>query len=68
MDMNSYIMIKHKFILKGKVAIVTGGPGLHGKEFYRTLAEAGATVVITDIDTDGVNTLATINGRESCSS
>jgi 2-deoxy-D-gluconate 3-dehydrogenase len=32
--------IMDKFNLTGKVAIVTGGPGLLGKEFCRTLAEA----------------------------
>ncbi len=50
--------IMRKFDLTGRVAIVTGGPGLLGKEFCRTLAEAGASVVIADIDADGVSTLA----------
>lgn len=48
-----------KFNLTGKIAIVTGGPGLLGKEFCRTLAEAGAAVVVADINADGVNALAT---------
>ena len=39
-----------KFSLKGKIAIVTGGPGLLGAEFCRTLAEAGAKVVVADLD------------------
>ncbi len=51
--------IMEKFNLTGKVAIVTGGPGLLGKEFCRTLAEAGATVVVADINADGVNAVAT---------
>src|SRR4030043_255831 len=51
--------ILHKFNLSGKVAIVTGGPGLLGQEFCRTLAEAGASVVVADINADGVNALAT---------
>jgi len=51
--------IMDKFNLTGKVAIVTGGPGLLGKEFCRTLAEAGATVVVADINADGVNAVAT---------
>ena len=43
------------FDLAGRVAIVTGGPGLLGKEFCRTLAEAGATVVIADLNAEGVH-------------
>ena len=42
--------IYDKFSLKGKTAIVTGGPGLLGAEFCRTLAEAGANVVVADLD------------------
>src|SRR4030042_42748 len=42
--------IFQKFNLTGKVAIVTGGPGLLGKEFCRTLAEAGASIVVADIN------------------
>jgi NAD(P)-dependent dehydrogenase (short-subunit alcohol dehydrogenase family) len=44
-----------RFNLSNRVAIVTGGPGLLGKEFCRTLAEAGASVVVADINADGVN-------------
>jgi NAD(P)-dependent dehydrogenase (short-subunit alcohol dehydrogenase family) len=40
--------ILDKFTLDGKVALVTGGVGLLGKEFCRTLAEAGATVYLAD--------------------
>jgi 2-deoxy-D-gluconate 3-dehydrogenase len=42
-----------KFDLTGRVAIVTGGPGLLGKEFCKTLAEAGASVVVADINAEG---------------
>lgn len=42
--------ILDKFSLKGQAAIVTGGVGLLGKEFCRTLAEAGAGVIVADID------------------
>lgn len=38
-----------KFQLKGKTAVVTGGAGLLGSEFCRTLAEAGAAVVVADL-------------------
>ena len=38
------------FNLSGKSAIVTGGAGLLGQEFCRTLAEAGANVVVADLN------------------
>jgi len=41
--------IFEKFDLKDRVAIVTGGAGLLGTEFCRTLAEAGAAVVVADL-------------------
>jgi NAD(P)-dependent dehydrogenase (short-subunit alcohol dehydrogenase family) len=47
-----------KFDLTGMVAVVTGAPGLLGKEFSRTLAEAGAAVVVADINAEAVNPLA----------
>ena len=42
--------IQQKFDLTGRVAVVTGGVGLLGTEFCRTLAEAGASVVIVDLN------------------
>ncbi len=51
--------VLQKFDLSGRVAVVTGGPGLLGKEFCRTLAEAGAAVVVADLNADGINVLAT---------
>jgi NAD(P)-dependent dehydrogenase (short-subunit alcohol dehydrogenase family) len=50
--------ILQKFNLSGKVAVVTGAPGLLGKEFCRTLVEAGASVVLADINAEAVNELA----------
>jgi len=42
--------ILEKFDLTSKVAVVTGGVGLLGKGFCRTLAQAGAQVVVADLD------------------
>jgi len=42
--------ILNKFNLDGRVAIVTGGVGLLGAEFCRTLAEAGAAVAVSDLN------------------
>lgn len=41
--------IQDKFKLDGRVALVTGGAGLLGREFCRTLAEAGASVAVLDL-------------------
>jgi 2-deoxy-D-gluconate 3-dehydrogenase len=38
------------FDLTGRAAVVTGGAGLLGNEFCRTLMAAGARVVVADID------------------
>ena len=42
--------IQQKFDLTGRVAVVTGGVGLLGAEFCRTLAEAGAAVAVVDLN------------------
>ena len=47
-----------KFRLDGRAAIVTGGVGLLGKEFCKTLAQAGAKVVIADLNEKGAESLA----------
>jgi len=42
--------VLQKFDLTGQAAVVTGGAGLLGFEFCRTLAEAGAQVIVADLD------------------
>jgi 2-deoxy-D-gluconate 3-dehydrogenase len=42
--------ILDKFRMDGQSAVVTGGLGLLGKQFSRTLAQAGAGVVVADLD------------------
>lgn len=51
-------MIQDKFNLDGRVAVVTGGAGLLGTEFCKTLAESGAAVVVADLDGDRAEEVA----------
>jgi NAD(P)-dependent dehydrogenase (short-subunit alcohol dehydrogenase family) len=44
------LKIQEKFDLTGCVAVVTGGVGLLGAEFCRTLAEASAAVAVVDLN------------------
>jgi NAD(P)-dependent dehydrogenase (short-subunit alcohol dehydrogenase family) len=47
-----------KFSLKDRVAVVIGGGGLLGREFCQTLAEAGAAVVVADLNQDQAGKIA----------
>ena len=50
--------IQEKFDLKGRVAVVTGGGGQLGAEFCKTLAEAGACVVVVDLNASASQAVA----------
>jgi 2-deoxy-D-gluconate 3-dehydrogenase len=52
------LKIQEKFDLTGRVAVVTGGVGLLGAEFCRTLAEAGAAVAIVDLNASASQEMA----------
>ncbi|MNY11815.1 3-oxoacyl-[acyl-carrier-protein] reductase FabG [compost metagenome] len=57
-----------RFSLEGKVVVVTGGTGILGSLYCRRLAEAGASVIVADIDAetcvDMAETLRTETGVE----
>lgn len=50
--------IQEKFDLTGRVAVITGGVGLLGSEFCRTLAEAGATIAVVDLNASASQAVA----------
>ena len=46
------------FSLDGKVAVITGGAGLYGKQLVRALAMAGATVYMASRNIDANEVVA----------
>jgi 2-deoxy-D-gluconate 3-dehydrogenase len=56
--------IFEKFRLNDHTAVVTGGAGLLGKEFCRTLAQAGAMVVVADLNETAAQQVAESLKRE----
>lgn len=50
--------IQEKFDLSDRTALVTGGAGLLGAEFCRTLAEAGAAVAVVDLNAPAAENIA----------
>lgn len=56
--------IQDKFDLKGRVALVTGGAGLLGAQFCRTLAEAGSCVAVVDLDGEAAIRVSASLSRE----
>ena len=65
---NRGLSYTNKFDLSGKIAFVTGGTGILGVHFCNGLAEAGAHVVIADIDgekaSDSAKQLAMLHNVE----
>ena len=51
------------FALDGRVVVVTGGAGLLGREYGRTLVHAGAHVVLADISATGADAAAATMGE-----
>ena len=51
-------MILEQFSLKGKVALVTGGAGLFGRQIVQSLAEAGARTYLASRDLDASEKVA----------
>jgi len=56
---------KNPFDLTGKVAVVTGGTGILGTLYCQRLAEAGAQIVVADLDSGRCTALAEEISKET---
>lgn len=55
--------IPQAFDLTGRAAVVTGGAGLLGRQFCGTLAEAGASVLVADVNESAAKDVAKQIGK-----
>lgn len=56
--------MRRDFDLTGRVALITGGAGILGREMTRSLADHGAQVIVVDRDPDRINAvLADVTGK-----
>lgn len=64
MDGGSMDNYREVFSLVGKMAIVTGGAGLIGKEIAKGLADFGANVVVADINLEAAEQVSRCIGSQ----
>ncbi|MEI6166923.1 MAG: SDR family oxidoreductase [bacterium] len=58
--------VLESFSLKGKVALVTGGAGLYGRQIVAALAEAGAETIIASRNLDALEQVASEERARGC--